>query len=153
MPINLLKLIVQASFHAFSIRTNALCIHKEMLMIEQRFIYSSTRNLLLLTPATLTKIQHEREHADASRASGNEGKARVCARRAAGWAIAEAIPNAPIAAFAALKFAAHNKSLPADIQDAALQLTLRITQNHELPAQADALACADRIIDYCHAAS
>ncbi len=32
-------------------------------------------------------VQHELNTAEAARARGNEGMARVCARRAAGWAI------------------------------------------------------------------
>ena len=32
-------------------------------------------------------VRHELAHAERARASGNEGMARVCARRAAGWAI------------------------------------------------------------------
>ncbi len=119
-------------------------------MIRQRLVDSYLRVIPLLTPATLTKIEEERALADASRSAGNEGKARVCARRAAGWAIAEALPNAPTAAFSALGFAARQADLPDDIRDAALQLTLRITQNHQLPTDADPLKCADRIIQYCH---
>lgn len=38
-------------------------------------------------PQTIQKISHELAQAAKARAEGNEGRARVCARRAAGWAI------------------------------------------------------------------
>lgn len=38
-------------------------------------------------PQVIQKISHELTQARQAQASGNQGRARVCARRAAGWAI------------------------------------------------------------------
>ncbi len=103
----------------------------------------------MIPPAIQEKIRAEFAQATAVRAQGNEGKARVCARRAAGWAITAAVPNAPKAAFSALGFAAQAATIPAEIQTAAKQLTLRITPDHQLPTDADPLQCAERVINYC----
>jgi hypothetical protein len=44
----------------------------------------------MMNPATpIQKISQELKLARQSQASGNQGRARVCARRAAGWAIQE----------------------------------------------------------------
>lgn len=41
----------------------------------------------MANPQTIQKISHELTQAAQARADGNEGRSRVCARRAAGWAI------------------------------------------------------------------
>ncbi|MEJ2757415.1 MAG: hypothetical protein P8046_02940 [Anaerolineales bacterium] len=65
-------------------------------------------------PKTIQKISHELAQAAKARAEANEGRARVCARRAAGWTIeaflqdkGELIPTSN-----AFKLIQHFASLP-----------------------------------------
>jgi len=84
----------------------------------------------------------ELEHAEAARASGNEGKARVCARRAAGIVIGEylrrmqiSFPNA--SAYDRIKFLISQESLSPEIRGVLEHFLLRIDIDHNLPIDAD----------------
>lgn len=93
------------------------------------------------------RIAAELGQAIASRAAGNEGRARVCARRAAGFGLSlsrggSSRPNA----YDLLRQAADDRALPDPIRQAAARLSVRVTQAHRLPHAEDPLADARLIL-------
>ena len=92
----------------------------------------------------ITKIQAELERAAQVRANGNEGQARVCARRAAGIAAREyfARRNIPIRSASAydLLNTLKEEPLPDGMKTIVEHLTLRVTEEFKLPVQADLVA-------------
>ena len=98
-------------------------------------------------------ITAELHMAATARFGGNEGKARVCARRAAGWAIRgwrerQGIGQRGQSAYRHLQGTALDWSLPAHIRAAAARLILRIGEDHELPVDADVLDDARVLVDF-----
>jgi len=93
------------------------------------------------------RIAAEIRQAVASRAAGNEGRARVCARRAAGYGLALAWggsdrPNA----YDLLRRAADDPSLTESVRRASARLSIRVTEAHRLPHLEDPLADARLIL-------
>ena len=97
------------------------------------------------------RISIEAEFADAqrSRADGNEGRARVCARRAAGLAIGQYYEHclerpSPTSAYVLLQWFSERVEIPQDLRDAAKRLTVRVTPEYKLPHFEDPLedACS-----------
>lgn len=88
------------------------------------------------------QIQAELDKAEEARARGNEGRARVCARRAAGIAAREyfarrgQVVRSP-SAYDLLNLLAEDASLPADLRQAAAHLTLRVDEEFKLPMEVD----------------
>ena len=98
-------------------------------------------------------IAAELQMAASARFSGNEGKARVCARRAAGWAIRgwqerQGILEGVTSAHRLLHEASLDRSFPSHIRAAAAHLVLRITEDHELPINADVLDDARVLVEF-----
>jgi HEPN domain-containing protein len=96
-----------------------------------------------------TDIEAEFEKAEQSRARGNEGQARVCARRAAGIAIREYLTRRGIrppstSAYDLLNLLKEDASLSPDLKLIADHLTLRVTEEFKLPVDADLVAEARR---------
>jgi hypothetical protein len=92
-----------------------------------------------------TEIEAEFEKADQARARGNEGQARVCARRAAGIAVREyltrqGIRPPSISAYDLLNLLKDDPQLAPDLKLIADHLTLRVTQEFKLPVDADLVA-------------
>jgi HEPN domain-containing protein len=92
-------------------------------------------------------IQAEFEKAEQARARGNEGQARVCARRAAGIAIREYLTRQGIrppstSAYDLLNLLKNDPRLASrpDLQRIADHLTLRVTEEFKLPLEADLVA-------------
>jgi hypothetical protein len=90
-------------------------------------------------------FDQEMEQAEAARASGNEGKARVCARRAAGIVIREyfsrtGIPFAPHSAYQNLLYLKAYPDTSRRVQEVAGYFLERITPDHTLPVEADLIA-------------
>ncbi len=80
--------------------------------------------------------------ANTARMQGNEGKARVCARRAAGIATGEffrhqGMQYSTISAYERLKILAQMTDLPPEIQVTAGHFLVRLTPEHSLPISAD----------------
>ena len=101
----------------------------------------------------ITAIRTELQMAETARIGGNKGKARVCARRAAGWAIREwqsqhGILERDGSAYWYLQVAAMDRSLPTDIRVAAGNLIMRINEEHILPVGADVLDDARALVDF-----
>lgn len=97
-----------------------------------------------------SKIQAEFDRAEQARANGNEGQARVCARRAAGIAIREylirkGITPTSTSAVDLLNRLKEEPLLPSDLKRIADHLTLRVTEEFKLPIDADVVAEARRL--------
>jgi hypothetical protein len=84
----------------------------------------------------------------ASRAAGNEGRARVCARRAAGFALAASlgVPGKPNA-YEMLCHAAGTHGLSESACKGAARLCVRVAKTHRLPHVEDPLEDARLIIE------
>jgi HEPN domain-containing protein len=92
-----------------------------------------------------SEIKAEFEKAEQARARGNEGQARVCARRAAGIAIREyltrqGIRPPSVSAYDLLNLLKDDPRLSQDLQRIADHLTLRVTEEFKLPVNADLVA-------------
>jgi len=99
--------------------------------------------------------QIEKEFATASEAiqSGNEGKARVCSRRAAGQAIAWFLTKFSrkgwgTDALSQLTHLAQDATFPGEIRDAAVRLTTKISDRFTYPFTSQPVEDARRIIDH-----
>lgn len=91
------------------------------------------------------KIKEELLRAELARAEGNEGMARVCARRAAGLIAGEYLRRRGLAhlnpsAYARLQYLLSLPDLSPQVQEIASHFMVRITTNHTLPVDADLVA-------------
>ena len=91
------------------------------------------------------QIDSEFEKAEQARARGNEGQARVCARRAAGIAVREYLLRQGIrppstSAYDLLNLLKDEPGLSPDLRSIADHLTLRVTEEFKLPVEADLVA-------------
>ena len=99
-----------------------------------------------------SEICVELEQADAARAAGNEGRARVCARRAAGMAAKIYLTRHKVqlsrlahgqnrfdSAYEALQTLATFPSLSPNLKLAAVHLTMRVSGEFHLPPGIDLL--------------
>lgn len=98
------------------------------------------------------QIEQEFALAEQARARGNEGQARVCARRAAGIAIREYLTRRGIrppsaSAYDLLNLLKDDPLLSPDLKRFADHLTLRVTEEFKLPIEADLLAEARQLCD------
>jgi hypothetical protein len=98
-------------------------------------------------------IQLEFERAQQARINKNEGQARVCARRAAGMAIREYLTRngtrvPSMSAYDLLNLIKEDALLPSDLKLVADHLTLRVTEEFELPIEADLIAEARLLCDW-----
>jgi len=83
-------------------------------------------------------IQVELDKAEQARAKGNEGQARVCARRAAGIAAREYFARQgksfrTPSAYELLNELAHEEGLSSELRQSAEYLTLRVNEDFKLP--------------------
>ena len=93
------------------------------------------------------RIEAELAYARAARKHGNEGRARVCARRAAGWAIAAHYPNSgQRGAYSLLRWLESNAEFSRELRSAAGRLTEQVTEDHQLPHSEDPLEDAEKIV-------
>ena len=99
------------------------------------------------------QIQEELLLAKQSRIEGNEGRARVCARRAAGAAaqgyllkagIVEQVENA----LESLRILKNELSLPDRVEQAIDHLLLRVDTDHNLPLDVDLIFEAETVIQF-----
>jgi len=98
------------------------------------------------------KLQTEFERAEQARAKGNEGQARVCARRAAGVAIREYLtrkgtPPPSLSAVDLLNILKDDSRLTPDLRLIIDHLTLRVTEEFKLPVNADLVAEARKLCE------
>ncbi len=93
------------------------------------------------------RIEAELAYARAARKQGKEGRARVCARRAAGWAIAAHYSHGrPLGALSQLRWLETNDDASEQLRSAAGRLTEQVTEDHELPHSEDPLQDAEFIV-------
>lgn len=97
-----------------------------------------------------TQIQNEFDRAEQARARGNEGQARVCARRAAGIAAREYLARRgqtirTPSAYDLLNLLADDSSLPDKLRQSAAYLTLRVNEEFKLPVDVDLVMEAKKI--------
>src|SRR5512139_1536222 len=91
------------------------------------------------------EIDAELEKASRARLRGNEGQARVCARRAAGIAAREYLIRRgtrppSTSAYDLLNLLKEDPRLSPDLRQIADHLTLRVTEEFRLPVSADLIA-------------
>ena len=91
------------------------------------------------------KIEAELTKAEQARRRGNEGQARVCARRAAGLAAREyltrqGVPPPSVSAYDLLNVLKKDSRLSIELQQIAAHLTLRVTEEFKLPVDVDLIA-------------
>lgn len=99
------------------------------------------------------EIELEFERALKARREGNEGQARVCARRAAGIAIRDYLTRNGIrppsrSAHDLLNLIKERPPLPPDLKRVADHLTLRVTEEFRLPIEADLIAESRSLCDW-----
>ena len=87
---------------------------------------------------------------EVARAEGNEGKARVCARRAASVVIAEyldrrGLPDPGASAIDRLRFLENLPNIPANVKRAARHLLMPVSPDHSLPSNVDLIAEARQL--------
>jgi len=96
------------------------------------------------------QLNVEFERAAQARIKKNEGQARVCARRASGIAIREFLLRRgtqppSMSAYDLLNLLKEQSLLPPDMKMIADHLTLRVTEEFNLPVEADLVAEARRL--------
>jgi len=99
----------------------------------------------MFRPEVREKIQQELLQGEAARAQGLEGRARVCARRAAGAAIREYLelrgePSPVPSAVDSLEYLRSTPGFSPQIQTVADHLLARVDENYQLPVNVDLLA-------------
>jgi len=97
------------------------------------------------------EIAAELEKAERARRTRNEGRARVCARRAAGMIAQDFLTRHKLwlrdtGAFAALQALVEFPGLAPDLREAAIHLTTRVDEAFSLPANVDLIADARKLI-------
>ncbi len=96
-------------------------------------------------------IEAELLNAEHARLDGKEGRARVCARRAAGIAARAFLARHALqlrdrSAYTALQALAEFSGLAPDLRDAALHLVARVSEEFTLPVDVDLIADARKLI-------
>ena len=104
-----------------------------------------------MQPELRQSIEAELANAERARLDKNEGKARVCARRAAGLAAREFLIKRGAhlrkdSVYETLKTLASWPGLSMDLRTAALHLTLQVTKEFTLPENIDLIAEARNLI-------
>ncbi|MEW5853449.1 MAG: hypothetical protein AB2A00_32030 [Myxococcota bacterium] len=99
----------------------------------------------------LERIERELEAAVTALTEGNEGKARVCARRAAGQAVAWLMSTHPLPGFgtdamAHLTALQRHPDFPDEVRAAAVRLTTSVRDRDVLPFSTDPLGDARIIV-------
>jgi HEPN domain-containing protein len=98
------------------------------------------------------QVEAEFEKAEQARERGNEGQARVCARRAAGIAVREYLTRQgvrppSVSAYDLLNLLKDDPHLSPDLKRIADHLTLRVTEEFKLPVDADLVAEARKFCE------
>jgi hypothetical protein len=99
-----------------------------------------------------TEIQAELEKAEHARSFGNEARARVCARRAAGIGIREyfarqgSLIGTP-SAYDLIKLVEDDTSIGAEARRSAAYLAMRVNEEFNLPENVDLISEAKKLCD------
>lgn len=97
------------------------------------------------------EISRELDNAERARQEGKEGRARVCARRAAGMAAQNFLTRKGVklsskSAYSALLALAAYADLAPDLQKIARHMTTKVTEEFKLPEDVDLIAEARKLI-------
>ncbi|UCF59685.1 MAG: hypothetical protein JSV37_07900 [Anaerolineaceae bacterium] len=97
------------------------------------------------------RVKLELDQAYLFRARGNEGRARVCARRAAGWAVAafrhrRSGGETHLNAYQQLRWFRKFEDTPIKLRKAADRLITHVTPSYDLPHREDPLEDAEMIV-------
>jgi hypothetical protein len=93
------------------------------------------------------QVENEMINARLARENGNEGKARVCARRAVGFAlILDGYTN--MNALTAIQAFSQNMAVTEEIRNLSFPLLEKVDENHELQSGIDLVDNAQKIITY-----
>ena len=127
-------------------------------MIKSNHLFKVGFPLVTLTgyqyPRLMSKVtwQHqfyaEIEKAKSARANGNEGMARVCARRAAGVVVGEylvrqgTLPPSE-SAYDSIKYFNELPDLPPGVREVSGHFLVRINVDHRLPSEIDLISDAE----------
>ena len=100
----------------------------------------------------IERIEHELISASIALTAGNDGKARVCARRAAGQAITWFCsefprPASQIDVMSQLRHLKDDESFSSVVRDAAVRLSTRITERFTYPFSTDPIDDARIIVN------
>ncbi|RMF45097.1 MAG: hypothetical protein D6755_08495 [Anaerolineae bacterium] len=92
-----------------------------------------------------TRFEKELQAAEQARAQKNEGRARVCARRAVGilldaWFASQGIAFNKPSAYEKLRYFLTLDTLPEEVREVAQHFTVRVTTEYTLPIEADLIA-------------
>lgn len=103
-------------------------------------------------PAAGDRVERELHQAERFRADGQAGRARVCARRAAGWALGPVYrrqtgDEPPASALTLLRWYGDSPVAPDQLRRAARRLTTRVTHEHDLPHPEDPIDDARLLIE------
>jgi hypothetical protein len=98
-------------------------------------------------------IQLEIDHALAARENGLEGRARVCSRRAAGYAIRAYLENRrvdtpDISALALIRQLDNLTSVSPQVKKVTEHLLMRVNEDFKLPVETDLIVEALWLVDY-----
>ena len=98
------------------------------------------------------KIKTELEKAGQARSNGNEGQARVCARRAAGIAVREYFARQgksfrTPSAYDLLNELVHETDISSELRQSAEYLTLRVNEEFKLPVNVDLIEEARKLYE------
>ena len=105
----------------------------------------------MIAPEIRAQIEEELRRAEAARAAGNEGRARVCARRAAGAALRSNVQRSggvakSSSAVDALRAARESQGLTERAREAADRLLVKVGEDFNLPYPWDLIAEARALI-------
>ena len=98
-------------------------------------------------------VRLEIDHALAARENGLEGRARVCSRRAAGYAIrayleTRGVDTPDISALAIIRQLDSQIGVSSQVKTVAEHLLMRVDEDFKLPVQADLIVEALWLADY-----
>lgn len=105
----------------------------------------------MILPEIAAKIERELQAAEDSLAAGNEAKARVCARRAAGaalqayYTVRDGLPAEPNA-YALLQRLQQDPNAPQDWKKTAGILLTRVEKDYSFPIKSDLLSETRQLI-------
>jgi hypothetical protein len=102
-------------------------------------------------PESQLQIDKELQHADAARAEGNEGRARVCARRAVGAALRDVLRrkgavHIPVSAFDLLRETENQLRLSERSRLAVERMVQKVDEEFSLPLGWDLIVEARMVI-------
>jgi hypothetical protein len=98
------------------------------------------------------RFEDELHQAELARAAGNEGRARVCARRAAGIVVGEylhrrGLPSPGPSAYDRLMLISSLPDLSPALREIAQHFLVRVTTDYTLPIQADLIIEAHQLAE------